>query len=842
MAALIDRRAFSDFHNLVLLGEGRTPSLDETKRRIFLAERRTDAGRPDHFYKGYLEQRLGNARTLGELPRIVLQRLAERYVERREGRLAIRFDRFVEWHELLPYVSPLAVLVAFLIEEGRGPEAGRDPREYLYRELGETALLGPLDRSLDDLVERKGLYELHMHLNGSTELDIIWPAACASPDAFYRELKDQWSKHGPSTAELYDQIESGLTPAILYRRLRAARRARRYVADAIVGIGRSSETCLYPNLNGLLAVMRCDRPDSDFPHLTGASLSEHPIQIMFPRKSGKVLVDEAAWLYACLLKLRHDPANEVVGIGLYYSLLVLSQISRLSVQQADETGFDQFQKYTLVGARETIEKVYVDRFMQLNGREPFDTLAHLEGRFAPKDTLAATFGLVTRIVVDYLSFRGCRFVKRTKILRGPPPPCLTGRGCDAGQPARGRLDTELTLVAHFIKRPPNLASDEAQRVMHSDLRRTLRDQSRILGRIVRDNAVVRSLLRAVDGAANELHAPPEPFAPAFRAARRAGIPNATFHVGEDFRHLISGIRATSEALVYLELGPGDRLGHATALGIDPELWFARAADRSMMPRIDVLDDAVFAHRVLAEMRGFERDIVRLEGMIANYSEKVYGVEHSPSLLHRAWELRSLDILEVRRVELALAKAGKVIDDGTVVRMAGSMAMGAVDPMVQAELSEVCKKVSGSGSAYEVLSRRHALDQASRRDLVEVEARVVSVEALLAMQEFVLADVNARGVALETLPTSNLRISYYDTLAEHHLFRWLGLAGPALQNRPTIVVGSDDPGIFATSLKNEFAAIASILRTRHGKTAQEASDIVEALVNSARVRRFRPREP
>ena len=80
-----------------------------------------------------------------------------------------------------------------------------------------------------------------------------------------------------------------------------------------------------------------------------------------------------------------------------------------------------------------------------------------------------------------------------------------------------------------------------------------------------------------------------------------------------------------------------------------------------------------------------------------------------------------------------------------------------------------------------------------------------------MQDYVLRLVNERGVALETLPTSNLRISFYNEMAEHHLFRWLGLRGPTITNRPTVCVGSDDPGIFATNLKNEYAAIGSVLR-------------------------------
>lgn len=48
----------------------------------------------------------------------------------------------------------------------------------------------------------------------------------------------------------------------------------------------------------------------------------------------------------------------------------------------------------------------------------------------------------------------------------------------------------------------------------------------------------------------------------------------TFHFsgGEDFSHLVSGLRTIVEAVIFLDLWPGDRLGHCTAIGISPDLW------------------------------------------------------------------------------------------------------------------------------------------------------------------------------------------------------------------------------------------------------------------------------
>lgn len=825
-----------------MLGHGEIPTIVETRRRIFIAERRSDVGRPDHFYKGYLEHRLGDAQHVGDLPWIVLGSLAERYLERRDGRVAVRYELFGEWHELLPFLSPLAVIVAFLVDEMRGPAPGVDPRPFLAREIGETALIGAADPGLEDLVAREGLNELHMHLNGSTELDMLWPDACRAPVAFYAELKEAQNKSPEPSLELYEQLEPGLRPYGVYKRLRAARRVRRHLVaelapDPGAQRGKSSSAT---GLDALLRAAEFGLSDSDWPHPLGTPLSLHPAHVLFGGPPHRPIIDEAAFLYACLAALRRDPGNRAIGAGLYFNLLMLTQLARLAVQQVDESGFDQFQKYTLLGTRERIERRYLARLRQLNGREPFNTLQHLEGRFAPKATVAKTRNLIADVVDGYLEFRGCQSEKRERDLRGVPPPCLLGRPCDDSScGAWGRASAELALVAHFIKRLPSDVNDRSRRCRDSDLRIGLNEQARILERLRKCSATVRALLQGIDGASNELHAPPEPFAPAFRLVRRAGIPRATFHVGEDFRHLLSGIRAVTEALYFLDLRSGDRIGHATALGIDPSLWLSRTAPRAVLSRMELLDNAIFAFRALASIGGYAQDMLNLERLIAEHSEVLYGQERGPDLLHRAWELRRLDALELRVVERSLLREGRALTGEAVAREARFLAETAVDAHRSAELRLIADMVARSGAAYEIFGQRHALDPKRANERVDVEAAQISKEAFAALQDHVLGLVNGRGVALETLPTSNLRISFYDSMAEHHLYRWLGLCEPAITNRPTVCVGSDDPGIFATNLRNEYAAIGSVLRHRYKLTASEAARQLEQLNANGRVHRFPP---
>ena len=58
------------------------------------------------------------------------------------------------------------------------------------------------------------------------------------------------------------------------------------------------------------------------------------------------------------------------------------------------------------------------------------------------------------------------------------------------------------------------------------------------------------------------------------------------------------------------------------------------------------------------------------------------------------------------------------------------------------------------------------------------------------------------VLIKTIPMNNMHISFYEEYKEYHIYRWLN----EFEEPPTLLVCSDDPGIFSTTLKNEYYAI------------------------------------
>lgn len=835
MSALIYRRAFSDSFGLKQFLEGEIPEIEDIRRRIFVTERRSDTGRPDHFYKNYLYARIGDVGLLHELPLVVLSALANRFLVRSANGIHVRNEAFEDWQELLPSISPLSVIIAFLVDEGRGPPFGDDPSSYLASLLGDTALVYPIQPELRLLIETEGLNEMHMHLNGSTELDILWPDAVRSPDRYYRALSEAQDDAGQRQpiSELYDQMEFGMKPKEMFQRLRSARRIRHLAAQALRTLVRENKHSL--TLSQLKETARADVLDYDCPYTSGLSLHRHPITSIFPVPVSKPIVAEAAFLYTWFQALRLPTIQkDALGTALYFNLLVLTQFARISVQQIDEFGFDQFQKYTLVGVRENLERRYEARFRQLNQRPPYDTIKHLEGRIAPKKNVAAFLELIESVVDGYLRFRDCPNRTSLRGLVGAATGCMTG-GCGGiCRPGKsGHTNGELSLVVHFIKR--KFRPREASEALDLQLRSTLRQQARVVKKSMKRHQLVRELIRGIDAAANELHAAPEVFAPTFRDMRHSGIERATYHVGEDFVHLVSGIRACAEAVSFLPLTNGDRVGHATALGIRPDFWLKRTGPRLMMAAGEHLDNLVYAFNRLVVRPDATYEAMMLEEQIAYWSAKIYGKECTPTLLHEAWRLRELDILEILNLERRSSQSG---DAASIALAAGIQAKVAQSAVSRAELERIEVAARLHPAAYELFRDRHRRSRPLLA-LEEVTTAWLSQDALTILQADVLSNLASKGVVIETLPTSNVRISAYDSLREHHLFRWLNLTGEEFSSVPPICVGSDDTGIFATSLHNEYASLLEVLK-RHTSTKRgEEIEIIRKLNNNGAAFRFRP---
>lgn len=832
-SGLVYRQAFALTGALNTLLAGQKPDLGRVTHELFVCMRASEPRLPDHFYRAYRKKRLGRdvPKSYADFLWTVLDGLAGRYLDDDRGGLTPTRNSFGDWQNAVPGLSPLMVLIAGL-ERRHRPTDDRDWRattKAVRGTLTNTALLAPRINSLEDIARRDGLNEMHMHLNGATEVDKIWTQAVARPRHQAADLQDAFDK-SRMVREQYDQIELGLTPKAIGFRLRAARRVRWLLALNLFEGRPFSEM-------ELLHAMAAPARDGETDFMGVVPASRHPAQLLpaaFRPSDREPLVQEAMFLAKAVHALRdpRQPNRESIALGLWFNFLVMHQIAGISVQQSNQYGFDQFQKFTLNDARERIEEDYEDRFHQI-GYVPWGDHDLLEGRFAPKSDPRKLEKLLSSIATGFARYRGCRRAHHAwHPLSGEIPACLqrepwaTCTRCTSGNPTQLRR-AKLSLVAHFIKKPDADASKFRKNALspkaycrHHTRRRELEQETGALLALMRRSKVARHLITGIDAAANELDTPPEVFAPTFRRMRRHGIHHATYHAGEDFPHLCSGIRAIWEAVQCLDLRDGDRLGHGTAVGIDPTFWTTCMADSVALYIETALDDAVFAYWRLSHIDGHAACLGRLADRIADWSERIYGEPQDPRLLRQAWTLRRLD---ARRLE-----------DGASARW--------TSPDRSEETRLLAEAERANPAAYALFCRYHlASVRNNGQTLVELgtngdDEPLYQPHDLHALQQDAVKMLNDRHVVIETLPTSNVRISFYAPHAEHHLYRWLGVCDPegfTDSHRPTVCVGSDDTGIFATNLRNEYSHIYLTLRDTYGLSDQDATDMIRRLNDNGR---------
>ena len=160
-------------------------------------------------------------------------------------------------------------------------------------------------------------------------------------------------------------------------------------------------------------------------------------------------------------------------------------------------------------------------------------------------------------------------------------------------PHRRRADPRLTWTLHFIR--------------DSGLKGGIREQirshhvaARKLAAAIRYRPQLLQSIRGLDVASRELSGPLWAVAPQLQFVRKESVGactgfrglqpfRITVHVGEDFRHLLSGLRAIHEPFWWELMRRGDRIGHALALGWDPHEWCTRHPE-VVQPRLERMFD------------------------------------------------------------------------------------------------------------------------------------------------------------------------------------------------------------------------------------------------------------
>lgn len=797
------------------LGGGPLDPEDLLRQLVFHGFRACHYAMPDHVFKCRWEgfaQESGAREGHWVVP--VLRALADRFLELHDQRAKVKFKRFDLWQTVISRISSLPLRSALYAREAWRSEEELKP--LVRREMETSFFLTPYSPVVEDYIQREGLCETHLHLNGSTPAEYAWLLLLRDPRRELQKFFSAYKDRKKTVKELCRCVDEGLTPEKVLDRCHLARQLR---AMLMGRVGNGGWDWMGSGMDG-------------WPLTPRSLVIRRPFALPCEfhrdcRSMLRLLACEASWQARLIRELerRRDPLADRI-FHLY--LLIKHQYLQLLVQREDLYGFDEFQKVTKDDLRRSSEKEYLERFRQFHGPEGRDSdVLFLEGRFAPRGKLGDAEEQMRKILSGYLAY--LRQEKREEAERTKRRSLSSLLDALDDVRPTGARQLRLALVAHFIKRGWDPKTEDRQ---HLTLRKSLLKEALVLRVLLRRHPRLKTWIRGIDAASNEMAAPPEVFAPIFRICRRFGIEHATYHVGEDFLHLIGGIRQVDDALRFLGLQAGDRLGHCTAVGIDPRFWLDTMPETIMVRKDDWMLDLLSVWRQLGPVGGkgafkAANEAVRLGNEIFDESLSIEELDRTMALrdLYQeyvfravnegdkwAWQLQSLDDdlrEEARRI-------GVVLGDGSArngKRLLFRLCRWWGDPTIR-----------------------------DRRGKYEsVPSKFLNEEELLRYQQAVLGDIRNRNLVMESLPTSNVRISQYDSVRQHHIFRWMNMPGKGYEEDPAVMVslGSDDPGIFATSLKGEFYHLYSVLRHDYGLSDCEAIRAVGQVNERGRIFRFHP---
>ncbi len=797
---MILRQLLSDNSSLQTYLRGELPDLKNVCRSLFLAERNTNPALPDYIPRNHKDMYFPGDSSLSAIISTTYESLTKEHLEVSGNAVHVRLETFTRWQELLTWMPPLP-LVAFAIQkqwrlsELHRPDHLRDYIEnYILPNGGFTALPTPFLPDLQALLrDEHGLSDIHIHLNGTTEVDHVWLHSLENPFDYYQHQRNVFKSEELALAlalEQFQQLEPGLTPKMVYDRLRLAG----WLRHKMVGF-----LFLGDSLGKMELLQKLDLAAMPFSCREYHVIGKHPMHTVLGTMgtSFNSMQLETIFYIAAFQELtcRKDP-DSIFASMFHCYLLLLGFFNKLVVQQATQCGFDQFQKIAVNGARSASEKHYERRFRQIMGNSQ-NHLSFIEGRFSPKNSVAANRRLLSTIIDGFNSVKKSTAVEKE---------------------SSNSIGLELRLVAHFIKQPDKDGATE-YKVRHQELRLDLERRANAL-LVARDSDHnIRKYVTGIDAASNEMDTSPEVFAPLYRLLRRRGFRHFTFHAGEDYIHLVSGIRYLYEAIKFLDLRRGDRVGHATAVGIDPKLWLKRSGGCYVMGKQQWFDDLLFAHTQL--INESHPVVGKLEEKIHTLAWEIYQTTYPLAIYKMAWQLRGLDPL--------------IAFDDVIAKQSDKLRFED-----QSEWTRLEKAKKENEAAFEIFRKYHSIGCYKRgAELVKIED-LFSEEILLKLQRSVLDELHNKGVVIEAMPTSNVRISYYQNHSEHHIWRWLGVNRDARftnEKRPSICIGSDDPGIFATNIVNEYAHIYQGLVSNYDQSQSSAADTLQRLEKNGRIYRF-----
>ncbi len=514
------------------------------------------------------------------------------------------------------------------------------------------------------------------------------------------------------------------------------------------------------------------------------------------------LCGERYFLYTMFQKAYQGNPKDERYLNLFYAYLVMKENLRSELIQSNKRiGFRNFQKYDrrkgMLTDHSPLENAVLKLAIEDTLSDPW--LKHLEVRIVPKDTIKKN--------VEYIREIDFPDVKQKSLLE------------------------RYYFVYHFVKEPDDTPEKlYRSSCRHERKRMQIRQQACcIVGLRERFPQVAKRVL-GIDACSMEIGCRPEVFAQAFRYLKNhcvvekwknndeRNLPQlrVTYHVGEDFLDIVDGLRAIEEAIQFLNLDCGDRLGHVLALGLDVRNYYKVKQNVICLPKQDYLDNLAWIFSRITKYRlGVELNNLHnyVEREFSKYFSEVYGElsqKHNYNIrtYFEAWKLRgdNPQYYKYKKFDKPSWQTGTKGE----YRSYGSYSMNYQYPE-NFHIRET-EAVAYLYYAYHY-DKNVKLRGQEKQEFSVPECWVEGVEIL---QKMLQRNIAKWGISIESNPSSNYMISVLDSYENHPIVKWYNhhlVQDPKkLSQCPqlSVSINTDDKGCFSTSLANEYALMACAL--------------------------------
>ena len=285
----------------------------------------------------------------------------------------------------------------------------------------------------------------------------------------------------------------------------------------------------------------------------------------------------------------------------------------------------------------------------------------------------------------------------------------------------------------------------------------------------------------------------------------------TYHVGEDFRHIASGLRHVDEVIEQLHYKPGDRLGHALVLGSDIDKWY-EDNEIVALPLGEHLDNLLWIWgKNVYDGLELSVQLERLEKKILEIAKEIYKSFDDDLTVMMLYEsYREKFINDHRNIVIRL-NVGE--DQGEKERHGYCKH--------SLEKCELAKKEWQLWDKNKLIYTNYCpVFEERRNQVIRLSIAENELAVYKELQEYLLQKIEQIGIYVETNPTSNVTIGDIDDLRKHPIFRMNSLSSNG--HHVMVTVNSDDPVVFNTNVENELSYIYYAME--HGGYAKQ--DILE----------------